>query len=483
MKALIYGIKNSVYEIIYFIIVTIANLIIRKLLIENIHIEVVALQQILNQIITVITLVEFGISKILLYYLYPALKRNNKKKINNIMNTFKDKYLKIGITVLILGIIVIPFLPFFLNDFEIPINYYIIFIIMLIQNVITLLFSYKVYLLHADQKSYVYLKVMILFKLIFIVFAYVVIKYSNNCYLYYLFLCIFELLTYLTISNIVDKKYNYIVYKNDNKKPYDKEIYKHIKSTAVTKIFAELNGCVDVFVISILTTGFSLGVYSNYLSIFNSLYLIVMKIFSSFKATIAKFMDSKSLEYSYQVYNLFELTSYAIALFTSVIFYLLIDTVIAIWLGRKYIIANEISLLLSIQLFIYIFRMSQWNTNGIKGWFSISRITDTMSTILNFVLSIILFKKYGLAGIIQATLIAQSIQCIIELIYILKKFKKLNLKNIVSKLSLIILYFILILSIYFKLLIGIIVGIVLIIYLIVLFRGRCIYVFKNKKNY
>lgn len=106
-----------------------------------------------------------------------------------------------------------------------------------------------------------------------------------------------------------------------------------------------------------------------------------------------------------------------------------------------------------------------------------------MSTILNFVLSIILFKKYGLAGIIQATLIAQSIQCIIELIYILKKFKKLNLKNIVSKLSLIILYFILILSIYFKLLIGIIVGIVLIIYLIVLFRGRCIYVFKNKKNY
>ena len=109
MKALKYGIKNSVFEIIYFIINIFTNLIVRKLLIENIHIEVVALSQVLTQIINVISLVEFGISNIMVFFLYPALKQCNKTNINSIMYVFKRKYFLIACISLLAGLLFLPF--------------------------------------------------------------------------------------------------------------------------------------------------------------------------------------------------------------------------------------------------------------------------------------------------------------------------------------------------------------------------------------
>lgn len=479
MKALVYGVKNSIYEIIYFILYTLTSIFIRKLLIENINIEVVALQQVLHQIITIVTLIEFGISNILVFYLYPAIKRGNKSKVSNIMNSFKKKYILIAGTAFILGLVMIPFLSFFVNDFKTPLNYILIYLIMLIQNVSILLFSYKKFLLQADQKSYIYLRIMIIYKLLYLLVAYLIIKFTNNCYIYYAILCLSEILTYITISKVVDKKYDYIKKDAVNEKAYDKEIVKHIKSTGVSKVFSELTSSIDIFVISFMSNGYNLGLYTNYFSIFTSIYLIVMKIFDSFKATVAKYMDSNSLDYSFQVFKLFEVSGYVMSLLVAVVFYVTIDFLITIWLGSKYILSNSIPLLLSIQLFFYIHRMSLWNTIGINGWFSISKVSDFLGTTINLVLSIILYSKLEIPGVILATIIAQVVQYIIETHHILKEFNQLNLKVIFDYILYIIFYIIILISIVNKCIFLIPIIVLGIIYLLKLIRGRYKYVFKN----
>ena len=323
---------------------------------------------------------------------------------------------------------------------------------------------------------------MIFFKLIYLLISFSVIKLTNNTYLYFIVLCVCEVLTYYTISKTVDKKYSFITKEVIEKNIYDKEIIKHVKSTSVSKIFGELNRSIDIFVLSFLSNGYVLGLYSNYFSIFNSLYWVILKIFDSFKATIAKFIDSKSLKYSYYIFNLFDLCSYVIALLTSVMFYYTIDIIISIWIGKKYILGGYIPVLLSIQLFLYIYRMSLWYTVNIKGWFYISKISDFIGTTINLILSIILYFRFDIAGIIFATIISQFIQYIVENYFILRNFENLSVKAILGKLFLICLYIALLCSIIYQNRLSILIGIFILFYLIFLFKRRCMYVFEDKES-
>lgn len=81
-------INNVIFEIIYYLINVLINLITRKLIIHSIDIEIVAVNHLLNQVINVFTLVEFEIYNIFLHNLYSAIKENNKIKIGSIMLQF-----------------------------------------------------------------------------------------------------------------------------------------------------------------------------------------------------------------------------------------------------------------------------------------------------------------------------------------------------------------------------------------------------------
>ena len=178
------GVKNIIFEIIYYILNIIVNFIIRKQIINYIGLEVVALNHILSQIISFITVLEFGICNVMVFNLYNVIKENNNEKINNIMNIYKRIYTYITIIITFLGICFIPFIKYFINDYSLSINYIIVYLALLIQSSSTFLFSYKTYLLQAFQKSYLYLIIMIIFKVIFSILNILLLIKLKNYYLY-----------------------------------------------------------------------------------------------------------------------------------------------------------------------------------------------------------------------------------------------------------------------------------------------------------
>ena len=108
-----------------------------------------------TNILSVLSLAELGLGNVLMFYLYSALKEQNKEEIKHLIELFKKIYEVIIILILGIGIVIIPFLRFIVksdfNNFELTIY----FLLYLLNSVSSYFVIYRTMVLNADQKSYI----------------------------------------------------------------------------------------------------------------------------------------------------------------------------------------------------------------------------------------------------------------------------------------------------------------------------------------
>ena len=108
-----------------------------------------------TNIFTVMSLAELGVGTSIIYLLYEPLSKNDTKEISSLMHFFAKMYSFIGIFIMCFGIILIPFLPYLINNNGAEIVDLIpIYILMLMGTASGYFFAYKRSLLEADQKNY-----------------------------------------------------------------------------------------------------------------------------------------------------------------------------------------------------------------------------------------------------------------------------------------------------------------------------------------
>ena len=98
------------------------------------------------------------------------------------------------------------------------------------------------------------------------------------------------------------------------------------------------------------------------------------------------------------------------------------------------------------------------------------------------ILSIVLYSKFKLLGVVIATIVSLITQYVIELYSILKNLNKININLILEQILLIIIYITSIFLIKKYPLLSILEIIIVLIYAIFYLKRSIYYVFKNKKN-
>ena len=108
----------------------------------------------LSNVLGILALAELGIGTAINYSLYKPLADNDTDKCKKLMKFYRFAYRIIALVVLVLGLVLLPFLPWFIKDTSGIENLNIIYLIFLANMVIGYLFSYKRTLITADQKNY-----------------------------------------------------------------------------------------------------------------------------------------------------------------------------------------------------------------------------------------------------------------------------------------------------------------------------------------
>ena len=111
-------VKNSIINVsismVAQIITVILGFITQKIFIQTLGTEILGINGLFSNIISMLSIAELGIGTAVIYNLYKPLAENDISKINKWMKFYKSCYRKIALIISFLGIAFLPFIGFFI---------------------------------------------------------------------------------------------------------------------------------------------------------------------------------------------------------------------------------------------------------------------------------------------------------------------------------------------------------------------------------
>ena len=401
------SIKNIIGSMLSNILTIIIGLIAQAVFIKILGSEYLGLNGLFSNIITMLGIVELGVGNAIIYNLYKPIAENNISKIKSLMNFYKKSYRLIACIVAIIGIIIIPFLSFFIEEISIDINITLVYLLFLIDVVCSYLLSYKRSILYANQKNYIINIVHIIYTILLNTSQLLVLFFTKNYYYYLIMKIIMRILENFIISKIADKKYAFINEQSEKlDKETEKDIFTKVKALFFHKIgsFAVLGA--DNIIISKFLGLVTVGLYSNYYLIINAVQTVFGQIITSFTASVGNMLVTESKEKCYDVLKKIRFFNFWLATFASSSVLVIMDSFISIWIGDKYILPLLVLEVLVFNLYQKLMRNSYMSFKEAAGIYYENRFVPLIEATLNIIVSIFCCKLFGLAGVFMGTVIS-----------------------------------------------------------------------------
>ena len=426
--------KNSVIGIITLLILSVAGLIVTKILIGTLGAEFNGLNGLFTDIISILSITELGLSTAISFNLYKPIIDNDTEKIKSIMLFFRKCYHIIGSLIFILSLLVTTFIPYLVKDSSLTNNYIrLIFVLFAFNSTISYFFSYKRCLFYANQKEYVNTIIDFLMKLIKHILQIVVLILYHNFVIFLIVNIIITFINNLFIYLRSIKEYPEITIKDAKEdKELEKNILNSVKSLAIVQLLNALISFTDNIIISSTINITIAGLYANYRLIINELNHIITIIYNGLGASIGNLIAEGKKEKIKEIFiNLFYL-SFFLGSFVATSIYIIMEPFVKIWLGSKYLLPNICLFLMAINFYLIIIRQPMIYYLKNSGNFKSLVLPYTIEAILNVLGSLILSFIFKLPGILLMTFISSIISTIIITYQIAKHFE-LNFKNLLEK--------------------------------------------------
>lgn len=405
--------KNSITNLVVTLgcqfLTLILNFIVRTYFINILGTSNLGINGLFSNILTVLSLAELGIGSAIGFSLYKPVAEGDEDRISALMHFYKKAYRIIAVSVAAIGAILIPFLKYLMKT-EIPMNlvtqYYVLY---LANTVFSYLLSYKATLLYVDQRNYVTRISSTIFNIVQNAAQLAILFLTRSYTAYIIVLICCTVMNNVFIAAVVDKHYSFI---NKNKtrlkKDEQKSIFGNIKAMFFYKIGGVLVNNTDNILISKIINTATVGLYSNYTLVINSVMIYVDLILGSATGSIGNFNANASKKESQKLFEAVSLFDNWLCSFAVVGFYTIINDFITVWLSTpKYLLDKKTLIAIVLNTFIMGLSTSTATFRSTTGLFRETKYIFMFTAALNIIFSIVLGLKFGLFGIILATSISK----------------------------------------------------------------------------
>ena len=404
--------KNAARNIVFGFLLKIYQIavpfVVRTIFIYTLGVEYLGLNSLFTSILQVLNMAEVGVGSAMVYSMYKPISEDDTHKICKLMNLYKKYYRIIGIVILIIGIILIPFLPKLISG-EIPddINIYIIYALNLLTTVFSYwLFAFKNSIFMAMQRNDITNKVSIVVSTVQYLSQAVVLCIFENYYFYLCLALMAQILNNIVTSKVADKYYPEYNAKGKLSKEETHIINKRIGDLVTSKIGGTVVSSSDSIVISAFLGLTALGVYNNYYYICLSVTNFITLIFYSFTAGIGNsiVVDDERTVYT----GLKKLTFVTIAV-TGVATCCLLglyQPFMMLWVGEDNMLDFAVVVVICIYFYINIVNLLLNSYKDAAGIWNTDKYRTLVVALVNLILNIVLVNVIGIYGIILSTVIS-----------------------------------------------------------------------------
>ncbi len=402
------AIRNIFTGVFNKIIILLFPFVIRTVIIKKLGTEYLGLSSLFTSILQVLNLTELGFSSAIVFSLYKPIAEKDDNRICSIMNFYKRIYRIIGFIILVMGLIVLPFLPNFIKgSYPSDINLYILYLIYLFNTVITYyLFAYKSALLNAMQRNDIINNVNSITVIIQYILQIIILYCTKNYYIYMIINILMNITNNLITAYITKKKYPQYICKGEISKEDKKSIKKRVCGLMIQKICATTRNSLDSIFLSMFLGLNIVAIYNNYYTIMFAVTGVLTIITSSITSSIGNSIAVESVEKNYSDMKKFDFVYMWISGWSTVCLLCMFQPFMELWMGNENMLSFSSVILMCI--YFYVLKLGDIRSAyyGAAGLWYEGRYRAVVETILNILLNYLLGKLFGVNGIILATIIS-----------------------------------------------------------------------------
>ncbi len=442
-------VKNSIFNGLSNVIVNlnsaIFSFVLRTAFIKILGQEILGLDGLFTNILSLLSLAELGFSTAISVSLYEPLAKENNKKVNEIVIYLKKIYRSIAIFIIIVGLLLVPLLPIIVKNYEFNNSIYIIYLLYLLNTAFSYLLSYSTVLIEADQKNYQIVHLRIGFDILVYTVQLIVLVLYKNFILYLVVQLVIRFFQRIITNNYIKNRYPQINFKDNIpiEEKDKKEIKTNIKGIMFHRIGEYVVNSTDNILISSIIGIAITGIYSNYLAITSVLKNLLSTILSATTSSLGNLNVTEDEQTSLNVFYLLNFFSLFLSGILVVGIYFCINDFIILWAGESYMLNSICTTIICLNLYLACILFPVDAVKNATGLYYIDRYVPLIQSVINLVFSILLGMKIGLLGILLGTTISSIFTInftkpFIIYKYIFKKSSFPYFKQIIKNLILII---------------------------------------------
>lgn len=401
--------RNTFFGALIFLFRILLQFVVRAVFNRYFIAEYLGLNGLYSNILNVLSLAELGVGNAIVYSMYKPIAENDKELIKSLVALYKRLYLVIGLVVTVLGLALIPALPYLIKDVpDVDVNLTVVYVLYLAQAVVGYFFAYRRSLIFAYQRNDIESKVSFLSQTVLAVSQIVIMLVWKNYYAYVAAMVVGNALDAFLVFIISYKLYPEI---RGKAAKLDKSISKQIATNTGAMIFHKIGGAAvfstDSIIISAFVSLNILGLYSNYTLITNALASACILVVSAIKGSIGNLIATGDNEKCYNIFNALNMLMMWLVGFMFIGIMVCAQDFIAILGGST---DKQLPYLTAALIFLsFYLTQSRSMVNNFKecaGLFWNDRYKPLLEAGLNLGLDFLLVHFLGINGVILATIIS-----------------------------------------------------------------------------
>jgi O-antigen/teichoic acid export membrane protein len=406
-------IKNSLLNMFFGItgqiVSALMGFIVRTVFVYTLGIEYLGINGLFTSILIMLSLANLGFDTTMIYSLYKPLAENNIYKIQALLNLYKKAYKIIGFVVLVIGLALLPVLPYIINGTTNIDNIEVIYLLFLSNSVLSYYLVYKQSIIIADQQQHIISKIHI-FIVFFSNLLQIFVLFYLGSYITTLVIQIFcRAIENLYISHKANKIYPFLRGENQSNLSREerKEFFENLYSQMLYKFSGVVINGTDSIIISVLISVASVGIYSNYLLIISTITSFVSYLFYSITASVGNLIVKGNTEKKYLIFRVQNFSNFWIYGICAISLWNLINPFITLWLGNQYVFDKFIVFAIILNFFTAGMQNASTTFRETSGLFKKGKYRPVYAALINIIASILLAKVIGIAGVFLGTVISR----------------------------------------------------------------------------
>lgn len=399
------------------------NFATRTVFIRTLGTSFLGIEGLFSNILSMLSLTELGFGAAIVFKLYKPIEEKNQQRIRVLLKLFRRVYQVIGLSIIVLGLCLIPFLPDLVKDYEkfdqLGLNAVFVFLLYLFGSASSYWFyAYKTSFMEANQKTYILTIVNYVVTLANSLTQILVLLLWHNFIIYLIVQLAFPLLRNLIDAFLCDRFFP--VARERTREHISraelKDFFKDCSSLMLYRINDTVINASDNVILSAMAGLDTVGLYANYLAVKSSIRTLLINFSTAIRASLGSIYTTGNVEWSRLIFRVINFITFWLYGVGAIGVAVLMDDFITIWIGSSYVVsswtvggvtvATPLALMIGIELYL----IGQQNycdvCRNTMGLFRQMKFRPIASILINLIVGISTVPYLGAAGCVLGTITA-----------------------------------------------------------------------------